>query len=789
MEEQESNGGHNPIGYFTQGANVEVCSKEKGSEGAWFPATILEPPANSSASKRKTFTSNKVLIQYKTLVSDKDPTKPLVEHTTVGLLRQPPPADNAEEERFEENDVVDAFHLEGWWTGLVMSVVGEKYGVGFKKPPDYLELERSKLRSHWDWDHGVWTRAPRQVLRGSNYKPWTPVEVNLEKDHLWSSWLPAFFIGQVGGDSFLVQYKYKTPENDDKNGLVKVVVADHQIRPRPPQQEEKDFHLSQMVDAFCDMGWWVGDITEVLTDKRYVVTFRFTKEEKEFCHPELRCHLEWIGKQWVTSDSEFHSTKYCGVQPRHAREISSNSVGKTPCHTKFRMKKLSPCMDKLPCERTKDKLKISQHPSDDSTFLSPTPCKKLKGEDSEDTLSLAQSYQRKTPAKTSKRKGLFTDEETNEQQQFEQLDSLAINFVKRGRQPNSQFVKRGRKGIPRKLHVSNGSKSVRGDQEYIEDENVMTRIESFGIPSEPEAIGGLHAGNSCLLPVKEIKHGNEDKVSSGIKQAELLVQHPKDPAAGCMNDILEKPANPSGNQNLATYQRKKRFKLTGVKHNGTGVFSDAEVSKTNVVEHIGNPAGTVNQQEKSLNLPFVKNSPLWEHLESMEVFKNFPQKPHFHFAVNLNPVFREGAAIGSMLAFASLVEKISNLGVDDPRELIESYLKGLVEMELMGFDVKAPRHRLTKLLDMKIKLGQLQKQSKEVKLRITGSTHDTTTYNETITGIDKKIKDLQEKRMMAVSMKEVKVSEISRLQAEATVINEDIQSIRCDFGNLVAAEW
>ncbi|XP_061999547.1 DUF724 domain-containing protein 7-like [Rosa rugosa] len=761
MEEQESNGGHNPVG--------------------------------------KTFTSNKVLIQYKTLVSDKDPTKPLVEHTTVGLLRPPPPADNAEE---EENDVVDAFHLEGWWTGLVMSVVGEKYGVGtFKKPPDYLELERSKLRSHWDWDHGVWTRAPRQVLRGSNYKPWTPVEVNLEKDHLWSSWLPAFFIGQVGGDSFLVQYKYKTLENDDKNGLVKEVVTDHQIRPRPPQQEEKDFHLSQMVDAFCDMGWWVGDITEVLTHKRYIVTFRFTKEEKEFCHSELRCHLEWIGKQWVTSGSvcmlsfclyrdhgwmcskfpsevsfcyyifiqEFQSTNDRGIQPRHAREISSNSVGKTPCHTKFRMKQLSPCMDKLPCERTKDKLKISQHPSDDSTFLSPTPCKKLKGEDSEDTLSLAQSYQWKTPAKTSKRKGLFTDEETNEQQQFEQLDSLAINFVKRGRQPNSQFVKRGRKGIPRKLHVSNGSKSVRGDQEYIEDENVMTKIESFGNPSEPEAIGGLHAGNSCLLPVKEIKHGNEDKVSSGIKgkkkQAELLVQHPKDPAAGCMNDILEKPANPRGNQNLATYQRKKRFKLTG------------------------NPAGTVNQQEKSPNLPFVKNSPLWEHLESMEVFKNFPQKPQFHFAVNLNPVFREGAAIGSMLAFASLVEKISNLRVDDPRELIESYLKGLVEMELMGFDVKALRHRLTELLDIKIKLGQLQKQSKEVKLRITGSTHDTTTYDETITGIDKKIKDLQEKRMMAVSMKEVKVSEISRLQAEATAINEDIQSIRCDFGNLVAAEW
>lgn len=226
-----------------------------------------------------------------------------------------------------------------------------------------------------------------------------------------------------------------------------------------------------------------------------------------------------------------------------------------------------------------------------------------------------------------------------------------------------------------------------------------------------------------------------------------------------------------------------------MKQNGAGVVTEVELSKIKVVEHIGNPAGTVNQQEKSINLPFVKISPLWEHLESMEVFKKFPQKPHFHTLMKMKEVFREGSAIGSMSAFASLVEKISKLRVDDPRELIDTNLEGLVEMEQLGFDVKAIRHRLNELLDMKVKLGQLENRSKEVKITITGSTHNKSNFDKTISGIDKEIKELQEKRMMVVSMKEVEVSEISKLQAEAKAINEDIQSIQCDFGKLVAAEW
>lgn len=120
-----------------------------------------------------------------------------------------------------------------------------------------------------------------------------------------------------------------------------------------------------------------------------------------------------VGGLMLVLLQEFHSTKDYGVQSRHAHDSSSNSVGKPPCCTKFRMKQMSPCLDKLSYGKTTDKLKISQHPNDDATFLSPSPCKKLKGEDSEDSSSLAESYRRKTPAKTSNSTGLFTDDEVS----------------------------------------------------------------------------------------------------------------------------------------------------------------------------------------------------------------------------------------------------------------------------------------------------------------------------------------------------------------------------------------
>lgn len=146
-----------PCGYFSQGSKVEISN----GQGAWLPGTILEPQSNPlpfSLRKRKAL----FLVQYDTLVLEDDPSIPLTEEVDVSSLRPaPPPDDNAD---FEPNDVVDAFNLDAWWPGVVMSVAGDKYTVGFKSPPDLLELGRGELRRHWDWRGGEWARADKEVI-------------------------------------------------------------------------------------------------------------------------------------------------------------------------------------------------------------------------------------------------------------------------------------------------------------------------------------------------------------------------------------------------------------------------------------------------------------------------------------------------------------------------------------------------------------------------------------------------------------------------------------------------
>lgn len=90
-----------------------------------------------------------------------------------------------------------------------------------------------------------------------------------------------------------------------------------------------------------------------------------------------------------------------------------NSEEKTPCYTKSPMKELTRFMDESPYGNIINELKLFQHPNDGATFISTNPAKKLKGEHSEESISLAELFGRTTPVKTSKRKGPFSDEEVS----------------------------------------------------------------------------------------------------------------------------------------------------------------------------------------------------------------------------------------------------------------------------------------------------------------------------------------------------------------------------------------
>ncbi|KAE8694907.1 hypothetical protein F3Y22_tig00110764pilonHSYRG00075 [Hibiscus syriacus] len=140
---------------LSEGREVEVASDEEGLRGVWFTCTILKLPEGK--------TKDKVLVRYKHLLEDDNQT-PLTESVELSFIRPLPPVlKTPGDEYFEINDVVDAFHLDGWWTGSISEVIDnlKRYIVSFTDPPEEIEFSSSNLRPHWKWAIGRWVKPSK----------------------------------------------------------------------------------------------------------------------------------------------------------------------------------------------------------------------------------------------------------------------------------------------------------------------------------------------------------------------------------------------------------------------------------------------------------------------------------------------------------------------------------------------------------------------------------------------------------------------------------------------------
>eukprot|EP00257_Ricinus_communis_P025100 XP_025012514.1 DUF724 domain-containing protein 1-like [Ricinus communis] len=192
---------------------------------------------------------------------------------------------------------------------------------------------------------------------------------------------------------------------------------------------------------------------------------------------------------------------------------------------------------------------------------------------------------------------------------------------------------------------------------------------------------------------------------------------------------------------------------------------------------------------ENLEMPFLKSSLIWKNIESLEVFQVLPQKPHFSPLIGHKEASREGMAMGHMLSFAVLIEKMSKLRVDDGREVFESYMEVLAELEMHGFEVKAIAERLEKLLSIKDRCKRLEDEAKKVHIGMAEGKNEKIKLEEDIDKIEKRIRQLEEQRAMKVSMKMMKDSELITLQVNANAVNEDILNMEHEFENVAAAPW
>ncbi|XP_038682103.1 DUF724 domain-containing protein 6-like isoform X2 [Tripterygium wilfordii] len=187
--------------------------------------------------------------------------------------------------------------------------------------------------------------------------------------------------------------------------------------------------------------------------------------------------------------------------------------------------------------------------------------------------------------------------------------------------------------------------------------------------------------------------------------------------------------------------------------------------------------------------PFVKRSSVWQTIESMEVFRILPQEPHFYPLAECKEEHREGSAIGMMVTFASLFEKISTLQIDYPSSIFNRTLETLDDLEKYGFDVLGLKDRVRQLLSMKDGHVQLLNGSRDFEKELTVHIQETTRLDEETRETERKLSELQKQLEAIKSKKVVKDDMIAKLQSEMEAANSCVQNIRSDFQKQATASW
>uniref|UniRef100_A0A2P2L4G0 Uncharacterized protein LOC105137022 isoform X3 n=1 Tax=Rhizophora mucronata TaxID=61149 RepID=A0A2P2L4G0_RHIMU len=823
---------------FSGGEEVEVSSNEDGFGGAWYAATIVHLPPKSALKKKRP----KAVVQYKTLITD-DGSAHLIESVDPALIRPTPPPTNTEDlKAFEVNDAVDANYRDGWWTGTVAKVLEDsRFRVYFDNPPDVLDFDGKDLRPHFDWIDGKWVRpVVKQQTAGSVFSSGTPVEVYSYKGDMRDIWYPAIVIKEnVENRTFLV--KYKNSENGDDFGMVKDIVGPPHIRPTP-DYADRNYELLERVDARYDFGWRAGTITKLYEGRKYIVYFRHGNENRELDHSEIRPHFEWVDGEWISdtkehlgsSEGNLRWVESLGASESNLRRVESLSASEGNTKEKAPSTSLQNIMEQstdysesVPSNK---KIKLAT-PRDNGgkgtkisrkTALVDQPSGKAESLPGRKIFVTRTGRPVKSPIRGSSdltivKKINVADvappkingcEVTLKEAKVPLIFGLEAKGIKKpcskdvSQLPNERLkLMRNQKN---NLNNSAGEQSTEFNQQTSGRSNQKRkrgRPPKLAATSPTASDAGKEWGSVEVPNEMVVRNQTADQVepptckvvdpAASDKTSEALEK-------GCK--IMETDMAIAVAPKIVADDDQPLSILFGGMHSSagdlrlsSGRFANArnETKETSVDEAMNSSANDAcnSTPVKDLCLPFVRRSPVWKTIESMDAFQIVPQQPHFHPLAEFKEEYREGSAIGYMVTFTGLLDKISSLQLEDPRSTFESTLESLLDLERHGFDVAALQARVHELLSLKECEEELVSQSKDAEREIREHMDGKQKLHEKIKDIEKKIAELQEELSASNLEMESKDLEIARLRSHLEFVGLRIKSAGHDFENVATAPW
>ncbi|KAK1692624.1 hypothetical protein QYE76_009321 [Lolium multiflorum] len=267
---------------YTEGTQVEVAKFEDDSVVAWFPAVVA-----------KTIWKNSLLVEY--TFGKGDGSQLRKEIVNMKDIRPCPP--HASAISFCIDDDVEGFQGDGWWPGRITEIRPKlMYTCKIANSGKEVQLHQKALRLRCDWTDGQWKQAAEDLPQ-TKFREGSRVEVSSNDEGFCGAWFQGTIVKSVG-HKFLVEYD-TLKADDETTPLTEVIGAEH-IRPPPPViPVTSGFKLLDEVDAFTNDGWWVGMISEVISDQKCMVYFKAYQEQNEFGLEQLRLHCDWLGGRWM----------------------------------------------------------------------------------------------------------------------------------------------------------------------------------------------------------------------------------------------------------------------------------------------------------------------------------------------------------------------------------------------------------------------------------------------------------------------------------------------------------
>ncbi|KAG6648040.1 hypothetical protein CIPAW_07G120400 [Carya illinoinensis] len=712
---------------FSLGTEVEVSSDEPGFKGSCYLATIIELPTPKKLKKAR--------VEYRTLLTD-DGSEQLKEYVDQACIRPLPPQEVAAQD-LEHGEVVGAYCRDGWWTGVVVKVLGNsKYRVFFENPPDVIEFDRKDLRVHLEWVKGKWVRPEKRhanedrIINQSEIRPRV-----VWKDGKWVSRYQEVLLAPdiqehlrhaktTSNPEGTVQVESSGGTKDDMGN--ETPLSANSIKnlielSSPGDEKEAQYTLTQSTKKMKLPTTPQGNSTDSHPSKKLIT--RKTAGEMLFAAEcKLRKQRKKISTEAVsrldTANSGGKKTRHSEVDGNKPSAVDATEVWpKQQKHSQLDSEKTTPGKRK---RRLSMKLKVKS-PSSSASGGGTAKEIVCKGASKDTGMPIIIGLEAKgTGVSDSGNCGQLLDQKKNTNSPTEDRP-MEIDQQKSG--GNSIKRKRGR---PRKVVVTDSKASEEG--------------------KEQNGAGGAADGT-----VKE------DCPTQGVALDVLIGEKSADPHdVSTTNDVGSTSVATSGNMDDDDQPLSKWF--VGMLHCPTSIkesklspgrtIDECEEAReqVDIVQQVPAADATACMLDENRRLPFVKSSPVWKAIESMEIFRIMPQNPHFLPLDKCKEEYREGLAI-------------------------------------------VVRGRINELLSIKDGQGRILSESKDVECKILHCNREKTEMAEEMANITEQMAELQKKQALIKSELRNKKQEISRLQIRVDAINRDIQSGRLDFEKVAAAPW